>query len=245
MIKGHITVCKVYKDGTQEVVLDRANLVTAGLGSSFIDIQKNAGSVYPDDYGPYYFQVGTNIIEYTTTPAHQASSTFYRLSAPFDWSDYGDDTDLIIEQRYRGFNASTMDTARPFTYTELLNTSASLSSVIFSGSDEYFAEIKEGSITKFFMDSFESEIVLDEKTANGKSITELGLFAKNPKGFKDDSPLLMAYRSFAALEKTSEFSLVIHWNIGFLGISSNVDDHYTGGGDGMRGGARADGGVIR
>jgi len=234
MIKGHITVCKVYKDGTQEVVLDRANLVTAGLGSAFIDLQTNTGSDYPDDYCPYYFQVGTDTIGYDTTPARQASSTFYQLSAPFDWSDYGEDTDLIIQQRYRGFNASTMSTARPLTYTELLNTSAPLSSIIFSGSDEYFAKIKEGRVSRFFMDSFESEIVLDERTANGKSITELGLFAKNPKGFKDDSPLLMAYRSFAAVGKTSEFSLVIHWSIGFLGISSNVDDHYIGGGDGER-----------
>ena len=80
------------------------------------------------------------------------------------------------------------------------------------------------------MDSFESQIVLDEKTANGKAITEVGLFAKNPKGFIKESPLLMAYISFAALNKTEEFSLVINWTIGFLGLTPNIDDHYTGGG---------------
>ena len=55
------------------------------------------------------------------------------------------------------------------------------------------------------------------------------IFAKNPKGFKEDSPVLMAYRSFAAIPKNTEFSLVIHWSIGFLGLSTNIDDHYTGG----------------
>jgi len=40
--------------------------------------------------------------------------------------------------------------------------------------------------------------------------------------------LLVAYRSFVALNKTEEFSLVINWSIGFLGLSVNVDNHYTG-----------------
>ena len=104
MISGHVTICKVYSDGTKETVLDKANLVTAGLGSSFIDLIQNNGSQYSDDYTPRYFQVGTSDIGYTTTPARQASSTFYQVSAPFHFSAYGVDTNLIISKRYRGFN---------------------------------------------------------------------------------------------------------------------------------------------
>ena len=225
MIKGHITVCKVYKDGTKETVLDRANLITAGLGSAFIDIQQGEGGTLASDFAPTYFQLGTDTMDYDTALA--TSSYFYHLSAPFTWSDYGDDTDLYIEKKYRGFNASTEDSG--VTYTELLQTSAPLSAVIFSGSDEYFAPIVGGTVTKFFMDSCEAQIVLDENTANGMAITEVGLFAKNPKGFSEESPVLMAYRSFAALDKTSEYSLVINWTIGFLGLTTNIDDHYTGG----------------
>ena len=76
MIKGHITVCKIYKDGSRELVLDKANLVTAGLGSSFLDIQQGAGSKYVEDYTPRYFQVGTNVIGYADAGV-QSSSTFY------------------------------------------------------------------------------------------------------------------------------------------------------------------------
>jgi hypothetical protein len=224
MLRGHITICKVYSDGTEDTIVDRANLVTAGLGSSFIDIQRGGGSLNTDSYSPYYFQVGTSSMDYD--PAVTTSSYFYHLSTPFSWDDYGDDTDFIVESKYRGFNASTDDGGS--TYTELLFTSAVLSSIAFSGTDEYFSKIKEGRLSKFFMDSFESEIVLDEKTGNGKEISEIGLFAKNPKGFKEDSPLLMAYRSFTPVTKTSEFSLVVHWSVGFLGISTNVDNHYTG-----------------
>ena len=228
MISGHITICKVYSDGTKETVLDKANLVTAGLGSSFLDLQQNAGSIYAEDYAPRYFQVGTSDIGYTTTPSRQASTTFYQVSAPLDWSGYGDDTDLTIIKRYRGFNTSTEDTVSPYAYTELLNTSAPLSSILFSGSDEYFAEITPGKVTKFFIDSLECEIVLDENSCNGIDITELGLFAKNPKGFREDSPVLMAYKNFTAVSKTSEFSLVVHWTVGFLGLSISVDNYYTG-----------------
>lgn len=228
MIKGHVTVCKVYKDGTKEVVLDRANMITAGLGSSFLDIQQEVGSASAVDYAPAYFQLGTGV---PTFHAIETSSFIYQVCAPFDWSDYGEDTELSIEKMYRGFNASTTDGK---TYEELLETSAPLSAVVFSGTDQYFANIIQGSVTKYFMDSFEAQIVLDENTANGKAITEVGLFAKNPKGFYQDSPLLMAYRNFAALNKTAEFSLVINWTIGFLGLSSNIDDYYNGGGDGGR-----------
>jgi hypothetical protein len=225
MISGHITVCKLYNDGKKETVLEKANLVTAGLGSSFLDIQQNAGSDYIEDYAPRYFQVGTGTIGWSGT-VREASSTFYQLSAPFDWSDYGEDTDISLVKRYRGFNASTVDGGR--TYTELLNTSAPLSAVTFSGEDQYFGMVTEGRVSKYFVDSFESEIILDENSGNGKSITELGLFAKNPKGFGQDSPLLMAYKNFNPIVKTAEYSLVIHWALGFLGISNSVDNHYTG-----------------
>tara|TARA_R110002074_G_scaffold12449_9_gene45646 strand:+ start:1158 stop:1931 length:774 start_codon:yes stop_codon:yes gene_type:complete len=228
MLKGHVTICKIYRDGTQETVVDNHNLITTGLGSSFLDIQTQQGSTFPSDYAPHYFQLGTSAVNYTPA-AIESSSTFYQLSAPLEWSSYGLDTELEIVKKYRGFYASALDgDADIIAPTELYLTSGTLSAIQFSGADQYFSKVVEGRVTKFFMDSFESEIILDENSANGLSITEVGLFAKNPKGFKEDSPVLMAYRSFAPLAKTSEFSLVIHWSIGFLGLSTNVDDHYTG-----------------
>ena len=220
MIKGHITICKVYRDGTKETVLDRANMITAGLGSSFLDIQKGEGSRFPSDYAPAYFQVGTGAPSFN---AVDTSGFWYQVCAPLTWDQYGTDTDLNIHEKYRGFYASSvMDGV----YKELEQTKAPVSSVVFSGTDGYFADITRGSVTKNFLDSFESQIVLDEKTANGLAITEIGLFARNPKGFYQESPLLMAYRSFNALNKTKEFSLIINWTIGFLGLDSNVDDHF-------------------
>lgn len=223
MIKGHITICKVYKDGTKETVLDRANMITAGLGSSFLDIQKGVGSTFPSDYGPAYFQLGTGS---PTFHALETSSFIYQVCAPLSWEQYGEDSSLTIEERYRGFYASSTTGG---IYEELLETSAPLSAAVFSGADQYFGNIIGGRVTKHFLDSFESQIVLDENTANGLALTEIGLFSKNPKGFYQDSPVLIAYRNFGALNKTAEFTLIINWSIGFLGQSRDVDNYYHGG----------------
>ena len=227
MHKGHINICKIYSDGTTETVVDRANMLTTGMISSFLDIQQGLGSQDSLVYRPGYFQLGTSTLDVDVSLA--TSSSYYRLSAPFDWTDYGEDTDLLLYNRYRGLYASSTDpTGVAPGWTEIFGTSAVVSATLFSGVDEYFAKVTDAKVTKYFLDGFEAQIVLDENTANGKDITEIGLFARNPKGFKEDTPLLMAYRSFAALTKTSDYSLVIRWSIGFLGVNNAIDPHYTG-----------------
>jgi len=228
MISGHITICKVYKDGSEEVVLDKQNIITAGLGSSFIDIIQHNGSTWADDYRPRYFQVGTSSIGYNESVA--TSAYFYQLSAPLEWSAYGADTTLTVEKRNRGFNASTTDGT---TFQEILFTSAHLSAVQFSSVDNsssWFPTIPDSDITKLFLDACETEIVLDENAANGQTISEIGMFAKNPKGLVKDTPLLIAYKSFTGIPKTSAYSLVFHWSIGFLG-GTTIDRTSYGKGD--------------
>ena len=215
MINGHLTICKIYKDGTKESVLDEHNLITVGLGSSFIDIIQHNGSPWADDYRPRYFQVGTSSMDYDDTVS--TSAHFYHLSSPLHWSSYGEDTNLTVEHRFRGFNASTEDGE---TFQEMLFTSAAMSAIQFSSvenSSSWFTKIPDVDITKIFFDSCETEIVLDENSANGKTISEIGMFAKNPKGMVRDTPLLIVYKTFTGIPKTADYSLVFHWSIGFLG----------------------------
>ena len=232
MISGHLTICKIYKDGTKETVLDRHNMITAGLGSSFIDLLQDNGSPFAEDYRPRYFQVGTSSISginFTSNVA--ASSCFYQLSTPLHWSAYGEDTSLLVYKRDRGFNASTADGT---TFGELLFTSGLISSIEFSSVDNsssWFASIPATDATKYFLDACETELVLDENSANGHTISEIGMFAKNPKGLVKDTPLLIAYKSFTGIPKTSEYSLVFHWSIGFLG-GTTIDRNYYGGSSG-------------
>jgi hypothetical protein len=229
MISGHITICKIYDDGYTEVVLDQANMITAGLGAGICDLLSYNGSVNLDNYRPGYFQIGTSAMG---VPSTDTSSYFYHLSSPMSWENYGVDSNLDLEQLKRGFFASTTDSVvTPNSeYEEMLFTSALLSSVLFSGTTSgnhsYFSKTNNASITKWYFDSLESEIVIDETTGNGQTITEIGLFARNPKGYTKDIPLLVAYKSFTGIPKTSEFSLVFHWTIGFIGMSSTIDTKF-------------------
>ena len=201
MISGHITICKIYKDGHSEVVLDQKNMITAGLGAGVCDLLGDGGSLNADNYRPGYFQLGTSGMG---LPATDASSYFYHLSSPLSWEQYGIDSNLEINQLRRGFFVSTTDTIITTTsiYDEVLFTIPALSSTAFSGTNSgnsYFAKTNPAAVTKWYFDSIESEIVLDETTANGQTITEVGLFSKNPKGYNKDTQLLMAYKSFVGL----------------------------------------------
>ena len=223
MIRGQLTVCKIYSDGTSEEVFSESNMITAGLGAAFLDIMHRSGSAFAEDYRPRYFQFGTGT---RTLPSNATSSIFFKLDTPLDWAGYGEDSDMEIYERYRGFYASSNDGG--LTYGEVEYADPVFSSVVFSGSDEYFAQIRGQHVTRLYYDSFESLIVLDNNSGNGSTISEVGLFAKNPKGYVYDSPLLMAYKSFTGIAKTSDFALSFRWNIGYVGISDVIDTTYTG-----------------
>ena len=58
-------------------------------------------------------------------------------------------------------------------------------------------------------------VTLDESTANGVDIAEVGLFSKNP--YIKDPPVsfLCAYRSFAVIPKRESYTLIFNWTIEF------------------------------
>jgi hypothetical protein len=217
MMQGHVTVCKVYKDGTEEIVVDESNMITAGLHDAFLDILHQAGSPFAEDYRPRYYQFGTGT---NTLPSDDTSSIFFGLSSPLTWSEYGSDSDMKLQERYRVFPVSGS--------SQVQFEDPTFSAISYSGTDEYFAEVGGEYSTRIFYDSFEAILTLDTNSGNGETISEAGLFAKNPKGYAQDSPYLMAYKSFSGISKTSDFSLIIRWNIGYVGISDTVDTKYNG-----------------
>jgi hypothetical protein len=60
-------------------------------------------------------------------------------------------------------------------------------------------------------------LVLGENTANNLTnpLQEIGLFMSNPNNVSPIQPMLVAYKTFPQIEKTSEFSLVFKWTITF------------------------------
>jgi hypothetical protein len=77
-----------------------------------------------------------------------------------------------------------------------------------------FAKMMPDNITKITPNGAHHRIEIDLAMANGQTISEVGLFAKNPEGQpNNDRPLMMAYKTFTPLTKESDFSFVFDWTI--------------------------------
>ena len=59
------------------------------------------------------------------------------------------------------------------------------------------------------------QIFIGEQACNTKTISEVGLFSRNPNNSATEGSYLCAYRYFNALTKQDDFSILIRWTIEF------------------------------
>ncbi len=85
------------------------------------------------------------------------------------------------------------------------------------GQEETFVRVPFSNIQKVTPHSVRFTLLLDKNTANGlaNNLDEVGLFMRNPRGLNTPSPILVAYRPFTSLKKTSTFSLLFKWTLTF------------------------------
>ena len=55
----------------------------------------------------------------------------------------------------------------------------------------------------------------DSEDTNDVYLNEIGLFMRNPTGALPVNPILVAYRNFSNIYKTSDFSLIFRWTLNF------------------------------
>lgn len=195
-ITGHLRIEKVYKDPSTsavthtEVVLDDHNVITSGCAFTLAALFSTQGSPHLEDYRLAHFQVGTSVVAAATSATYQLNS---ELSSVAQW---GANTTLEVV-RVNAYNP-----------TAEYGSGANL---------QYFAVIPTSNLTKVGDHSVRATIVLDEETGNTTptALCEIGLFAKNPLGESDDRSVMVAYRQFDAVKKTSNFSLVFRWTLNF------------------------------
>lgn len=232
---GHIKVTKIYDDH-KEVVVDDHNLLAAGMAVEIVDVL--TGDIgLPTPIKPAYIQVGTSRMDYNFVGVggQEGSSLFYHVSAPLTTAEaYGDETTLELEHLYRSFIASSADAAAANpVYEEMLFSAAPLSATTVSSTltKEWFGRVYPNHKTKIFIDTFDVRLKLDKHTANDQVLTEFGLFSLNPFGYKDNTPLLLAYKKLAgSITKKPDFDLLIEWSIGFVGNPPIYDNVTAGGG---------------
>jgi hypothetical protein len=194
-VRGYLQIAKVYKDKPEEIVFDDHNVIVSGMGVGLSHFFTGSGADTIVDYQCDRFQVGVSGND-------TAGSAIYQLSGPLSGiSEYGVATNFAIVSGYQIENG-----------------------VISPTKDNVFGFTPFKNVTRVNDTSVRYTIILDEDSANysnylrgtaGLSLTEIGLFMKNPRGLAEDASILVAYRKFTQILKTSDFSLVFRWTINF------------------------------
>ena len=191
---GHLTIIKRTKDGKEEILLDDHNVIVSGMGVGLSYMFTGSGSNSVLDYQIDRFQVGVS-----GPPTGGATSAIYELSSSLDSiAEYGVGSNLFISRNDQITNGTLT-------------------------SNRFFAQIPSHKITRVNDTSVRYTLVLDEDAANGLTdsqgeetfLNEIGMFMKNPKGNNVDQPILVCYRTFSNIRKTSDFSLIFRWTLNF------------------------------
>ena len=196
-IKGHLQITKCYPNGEQEVVFDDHNIIVSGMGLGLAQMFSLSGPPTILDYQIDRFQVGVSGSE-----AREVVGT-NQLAGPLtSLEEYGTQARILI---LSGNHALTLNT-----YTE----------------NEWFGYIPQHKVSRIGPNSVRYTLTLDQDAANeiqrdGETVAlnEIGLFMKNPLGDRfslgEDTSVLVAYRYFSPIAKTTDFSLVFRWTLSF------------------------------
>ena len=183
---GHLQIFKLYENGEEEIVFDDHNVITSGMGVGFSHLFAASGGTSITDYQILNFLVGSG------GDFDDYGASTYQLKLPVTTeAEYGADTTLFLETLYTIENGSPLGGPHPL------------------------ARIRFSNIHKVTDTSVRYTLVLDRTTLNTKSISEVGLFMRNPRGQTPNIPILAAYRPFTSIIKTSDFSLIFRWTLQF------------------------------
>ena len=196
-VRGHLQIVKIFKDRSEEIVYDDHNIIVSGMSVGMSHLFSGSGSNSIIDYQFDRFQVGIS-----GPPLGGVVSSIYQLSGALSsLQEYGTASNFSLVSGYQIKDG-----------------------LVTTNKDVAFGLIPFRNVTRINDTSVRYTIILDEDTANytnyqrgGLSVglTEIGLFMKNPRGLADDASILVAYRSFTQILKSSDFSLVFRWTINF------------------------------
>ena len=193
---GHLQIFKQYRDGTEELHFDEKNVITSGMGVGLSHMFAASGASSIVDYQIRNFLVGSGYESGGAAGAGEYGVSSFKLKAPLKdtpahGNPWGANTSLVSERFFPIENRSIAGNARPF------------ARIIFSN------------INKVTDTSVRYTLVLDRHTLNGKYLNEVGLYMRNPSGSIHINPILVAYRPFTEITKTSDFSLIFLWTLQF------------------------------
>jgi hypothetical protein len=182
---GNLEIWKIYEDGTEELHFEEHNVITSGMGVGFAHLFSGSGAGKINDFQILNFQIGSG-----GAVTNYGVST-YELTTPVTEAAYlTTGSELLIE---------TLSTIKG----GIIATASPLVRIPFSN------------IQKISNTSVRFNLVVDQNSLVESTINEVGLFMRNPRGNSPPNPILVAYRPFTSLVKTSTFSLILKWTISF------------------------------
>lgn len=193
-IKGHLTISKVYRNGGEEVVFDDPNIIVSGMGVALAHLFSLSGSPSILDYQIDRFQLGVSgASNLQVVSTNQLSST---LSSIQEYA--GNAGNVLVASAHSIINNAVVTTPK------------------------YYGIIPPHNITRIDDSTVRYTIFIDEESCNDLQrsgseayLSEIGLFIKNIKYADPIAPILVAYRSFSKIRKTSDFGLLFRWSINF------------------------------
>jgi hypothetical protein len=193
-IKGHLTIAKVYPSGDEEIIFDDHNIIVSGMGVALAHLFALSGSPSVLDYQIDRFQLGLS-----GASMYETSSRTNLVGPLSSTSEYvGAGGAMLTASAYQVINNAVV--TQPKAY----------------------ALIPQHNITKIDDNTVRYTLYIDQESCNNLSrdgassnLNEIGLFVKNIKYNNPIAPILVAYRAFSNIRKTSDFALVFRWSINF------------------------------
>jgi len=191
-VNGHVTIHKVHDDGQEELIYDDHNVIVQGMGIGLACLFGLSGATNILDYQIDRFQIGVS-----GSTAREVSTTNTLLSPLSSAFEYvGEDGELI-----------------PLSGNMMRGTT-------FNGDVNWYAAIPAHSITRLGTNSVRFTINIDKDSCNNirslsTNLNEIALFMRNPLGLTPQAPMMVAYKSFSAIRKSSDFALILRWTINF------------------------------
>lgn len=184
---GHIEVWKHFPDGTRELHYEDKNVICSGMGANLSEMFDAPPTANVEEYQLTYFKIGIGGSE-----GLQVSTT-NDLGSPLAQDAYGNGL-IDIDVHNLVANGAVNSAA---------------------GGTTTFAVVPHAYIKRITNTKCMWQLVIDEQSANGSELDEVGLFCKNPYRTTPEGSLLCAYRYFTPIAKTDSFILVIRWTIDF------------------------------
>lgn len=187
--KGHLEILKIYDDGSEEVHFEESNMIVSGMGVGLSHLFAGSGGSKVSDYQIMNFQLGVG-----GDPDDYGVTTF-KLVTPCTSSQYLSPGGEAFIENFEPIQNGVVVAAT-----------------------ETFIRFPFNNIQKVDKNTVRFNLIVDKFSLNGLAnpINEIGLFMRNPRGVRTfPKPILVAYRPFTSLTKTSTFSLLFKWTINF------------------------------